>query len=60
MQFLITLQAPVHFKSLPLGTTGVTVHPVVITAADDAEAQVLAQRVAALVKQSKVLAVEKL
>ena len=60
MQFLITLQAPVHFKNLPLGTVGVAVHPVVITAGDDAEAREMAQRVSALVKESKVLAVDKL
>lgn len=60
MQFLITLQTPVHFKNLPFGTVGVAVHPVVVTAVNDADARELAERVSALVKESKVLAVDRL
>jgi hypothetical protein len=60
MQYLVMLHAPVHFKRLPLGTVGVAIHPVVVTAADDDEAHQVAQRVSSLVKESKVLAVERL
>jgi len=52
MQYLITLQGPVHFKNLPFGTVGVAVHPVVVTAADDPAAQKLAERLSTMVEEA--------
>ena len=38
MQYLIMVQTPVRFKNLPLGTLGISSHPIVITADSEAEA----------------------
>ncbi|HVJ86292.1 MAG TPA: hypothetical protein VM452_11650 [Caulifigura sp.] len=60
MQYLITLEAPVHFKNLPLGTLGIARHPVVIAAADDLEARKLAGQVSESIEGSRVVSVVKL
>jgi hypothetical protein len=57
MQYLITIECAVQFKSLPFGTGGGVVHPVVVSASSETEATAMAGKIAGAVEGCKVLKV---
>ena len=47
MQYLITIECSVQFKNPPLGTRGVVIHPVVVSASSETEAMAMAGKIPA-------------